>query len=145
MVIHESNSKGSHFLPQVLFGILFLSIFVIPWFYGLAAPRHQLSSVLVVLAFFLIFLLSRSFPLQTRLQPSRIDFWVVATLVLGTIYVFLSVLPYQSLLTFARLLSIVAAYLMTRALIQDSKRLSAMLWAFLVMGAVYSAYGLFQH
>ena len=128
-------------------GFIVLSLFAAPWFYGLTRFRDQLASELIIFATFLIFSLFEGL----RPRPSwgfryggPLDRWALGVLVLGTLYTVFSSLPYQSLLTLIRLLSLVAFYFLIRWTVDTEVKFRIVTWTFIVLGTIYAVYGLLQ-
>lgn len=118
---------------------------VSPWFYGLVRFREQLVVECVVFGLFLV-----SFPFLDwkgiyRQGGNKMDTWVVASGVLTLSYVFISALPYQSFLAFARFATLITFYTLMRSVVMTENRLKVFLWTLVLSGFFYAAYGLAQY
>lgn len=120
-------------------------LIVLPWFYGLTTFKHQLVCQLIILGFSFLSFAGLSFRKGPRFYFGTLDSWVLVSLLLTAVYVMISALPYYSLLTFIRFVSVVLLYFLTRLCVVNHAVLERFLAIFVAMGAFYSIYGLLQY
>jgi len=146
MVSHDVKDKSFHpFLDFLLLTFLILFLLAVPWFYGLARFRDQLIAQSVIFAVSLLAIPFLDFKRIFSTATKGMNFWMILSLGFGLVYVLCSIVPYQSLLTFFRLLSLVIFYWMIRRVINTDKKFQVILWIIFAAGVFYSAYGLFQY
>ncbi len=118
-----------------------------PWFHGLTGLADQLAAESAV---FSVFLILQLFP--NKLSPSGfrpavhpLDQLLVWALLVTGFYTAVSVLPFYSLMTWIRFLSVVAVYAIARTALTHERAQYLVLLGFVLMGLFYSCYGLLQY
>lgn len=133
------------FLEVFLQVTLLIFLLITPWFYGLTRFRDQLCSQCLVFSLFLLVVPLLDEKKEPRRDKNPFDAWVFLGLGIGFFYIFLSPLPYQSLLGFLRLLGCVVFYGLVRRAARTDAAIQVFLWVFLISGVFYSIYGLLQY
>lgn len=134
------------FLRQaVLTVFLTLVLAVSPWFYGLTLFKDQLLAESLI--FFASFVFLAFSDLRGVLNKgwAQMDHWVLRSALFLIPYFFISALPYQSLLAFAKFTSLVFFYVLMRVSLQDPSKQRLFLWVFVLSGTAYAFYGLLQY
>lgn len=140
----EKNSgRPFRLLSSSYFFLLCISLVVSPWLYALSRFRDQLAAqaFIFLLSLPVVFSLNRHlFTFKTK----RMDGWILLSAILTVTYVFISALPYRSLLIFLKFFSLVAFYFLMRNFLDSAARLRGLLWVFVSCGIFYSLIGLLQ-
>ncbi len=135
--------------PELLSGLVtcFLSLLILvaPWFHGLTGLQDQLAAQTIIFAFAFLLIFYFCLKHNTTFRMTVIDRGILLSLVLTGGYVFISVLPFYSLMTWLRFLSVTVVYGIARLGLRSSVARRLITGAFLMMGTFYSVYGLLQY
>lgn len=141
----EKEARHQGLLERLLPVALVFFLFVSPWFYGLVRFRDQLIAECFILTLFIVSFSWIKGNLIFRPSANQMDFWVFLIGVVSAGYTLISSVPYQSLLAFSKLFSLLLWYAIVRSAVNTLAKLNFFLWGIFLTGFFYAAYGLAQY